>query len=284
MRPTDLARAGLALALAALLGGCLFGGGDDDKQDAEKAAALALDTPVMDSLTCDEDGDGDCGDWYALQLDDAGPIELSVVYQAGKGSPAMTTLTLTDAKTLALAEAKSGGKSRYQLGYDVEEPGTYYAWIRVDDPKGAEQSYQIKAARGQGGGGGGGDDDDQARMCVRLDASENANYYGGSPHVLRVLVFALESTTAFEQADVETLLAPSGPTIGGIAGKPTSLTIVPGEKRAVNDPMPKGVRAVGVVADYYRASGQSGGPRKVTVSCSRGARTVHLGENELSLR
>jgi len=280
----------LVIAAAALVSGCFFFAGDPDLAQPDEAEMLTQGTPLMNRLECDDDGDGDCNDWYRISVTTPGSLEVVVSTVAGKGSAEKLVITLADAEQLTLIETPSGGRARFGLRWDVK-PGTYYLWMRADGDTKGELRYQLtgsisetSASGGAGGGGGGGSlDPTTPRLCLRIEASPRLNFFSGQPHVVRLLLFPLESSLAFEQADPDGLLRGEQP--AGLVGAAIQVKLVPGEKRELGDPLPASVRTIGVVADFYRAPGAQEGRRKaaVAVNCAQGSTRVPLGENGIEL-
>jgi type VI secretion system VasD/TssJ family lipoprotein len=273
------------LAITALLAasGCLWGG-DPDFALPEKAEDLALGTPLMNRLECDE-GDGDCNDWYRLSIAEAGSLEVVISTVAGKGSAAQLAVTVADGGQLTLADAPSGGRPRFGVRSDVT-PGTYFVWVRVDGSTQGELGYQVSAVVSSGGPSAGGTaaaDPAIPRLCLRVEASPRLNFFSGQPHVVRLVLYPLESSLAFEQTGADALLR--GAQLAGVVGEAIQLKLVPGETHEFADPLPPNVRAIGVVADFHRPPGSREGGRKTTLStsCGRGAVRLGLGESEIEL-
>jgi type VI secretion system VasD/TssJ family lipoprotein len=274
---------GLAVALLLAAGGC-FGASDPDLAQPEEAEVLALGTPLMNRLECDE-GEGDCNDWYRLDVPEAGSLEVVVASVAGQGSAAQLAVTLADGGQLTLVETPSGGRPRFGVRWEVT-PGVYFVWIRADGSTKGELGYQVSASVAVGAPAAGGTaitDPSSPRLCLRVEASPRLNYFSGQPHVVRLVLYPLESSLAFEQADEDALLRGTQP--AGVVGAAIQLKVVPGETRALADPLPPNVRAIGVVADFYRPPGSREGRRKATLpsSCARGEVSLALGESEIEL-
>jgi type VI secretion system VasD/TssJ family lipoprotein len=121
------------------------------------------------------------------------------------------------------------------------------------------------------------------RLCLRVEASPRLNFFSGQPHVVRLVLYPLESSLAFEQMDPDVLLRGEQP--AGVVGAAIQVKLVPGETRELGDPLPASVRTIGVVADFYRAPGAKEGRRTATVAvnCAQGSTRVPLGENGIEL-
>lgn len=96
-----------------------------------------------------------------------------------------------------------------------------------------------------------------------MRASPNLNSYDGQAHVVALHLFPLETVLGFEEAQAADLLAGVMPP--GVTGSPLQLTVGPGEERGVEETLPPSARQLGIVADYYRASGDPPGTRKAVV-------------------
>ncbi len=226
---------------------------DPDLAKADKAAPLALIAPMMGDFDCDG-GAGDCGDWYRVTAATPGTLEVTVALAAGQGIGTPLVITLADGKQLPVAETQSNGRQRFGARVAVT-PGDYFAWLHAEGSTRGKLSYQIQAEVKQGELGDLGTDVDVTapRLCLRVQASPKANFYGGQPHVVRLLILPLTSALAFEQASEDSLLSGAKPQ--GAAGEPIVARVVPGETRTLVDPVPSNTRSLGVVADYYRAPG-----------------------------
>ena len=267
------------LALAALTG-C------GPKKDPDFAAAsdpqeLAIGTPLMADLECDA-GEGDCDEWFEIEATEAGTLEVIVTNAAGQGVGAPLALTLADAKELPLAQSQNEGRPRFGARWAVE-PGSYYAWLHADGSTRGKLSFQIAAAMSSASVGDLGTDVDPTapRLCLRVQSGPRANFYENRPHVVRLVIFPLTSTLGFEQASESMLLGGGKPQ--GAAGDSIQARIVPGETRGLADALPPNTRTLGVVADYYRAPGSAGAPRKLTLtaSCAHGETLLYLDEREI---
>lgn len=269
--------------LAALGVAACAGKKDPDLAEASKAAPLPLASPVMGDLACDG-GEGDCHEWYRATVAEAGNLEVIVTSAAGQGIGTPLGLTLGDSNQLPLAESQNEGRSRFGVRSPVK-PGEYYVWLHADGSTRGSLSYQIQADLKQGEVGDLGSEVDPTapRLCLRVRAGSRANYYGGQAHVVRLLIFPLNSALGFEQASEDALLAGARP--NGAAGEPIVARVVPGENRVLVDPVPPGTRSIGVVADYYRTPGAAPGLRKLAVSanCAQGESAILLDERGLVL-
>ena len=281
----------LASVAVAMTSGCFFWSGDSDLAQPDEAEMLTHGTPLMNRLECDDDGDGDCNDWYRISVTTPGSLEVVVSTVAGKGSAEKVVITLADAEQLTLIETPSGGRARFGLRWDVK-PGTYYVWMRADGDTRGELRYQLTGSLAQGsakggagaGGGGGSMDPTTPRLCLRVEASPRLNFFSGQPHVVRLVLYPLESSLAFEQMDPDVLLRGEQP--AGVVGAAIQVKLVPGETRELGDPLPASVRTIGLVGDFYRAPGAQEGRRTATVAvnCAQGSVRVPLGENGIELQ
>ena len=272
-----LARLGSAALL--LSSGCL-GASDGDLALPDEAEALALGQTVANTLECEDEQEGDCQDWFRLSVAKAGALEVMVATVAGQGNAANLAVTVADKDQLTLAEAPGGGRPRFGVRWDVE-PGDYFVWVRSDGTTRGELGYRVTAALAEGRSTGGTlpADATAPRMCLEVEASPRLNFFSGQPHVVRIVLYPLESALAFEQASTDALLRGSSP--GGLVGSAVQVKVVPGETRQIVDPLPPNVRAIGVVADFYRPPGSRDVPRKTTLdaNCDRGPARLVLGEN-----
>jgi hypothetical protein len=274
------ARGAAALACVAALLGC------GPKKDPDFAVAadpqpLAIGTPLMADLECDG-GEGDCDEWFKVETAEAGTLEVIVTNAAGQGVGTPLALTLADAKELPLAQSQNQGRPSFGARW-VVEPGSYYAWLHADGSTRGKLSFQIAAAMRSGEVSDLGTDIDPTspRLCLRVQAGPRANFYENRPHVVRLVIFPLTSALGFEQASESMLLGGGSPQ--GAAGPPVQARVVPGETRVIADALPAGTRTLGVVADFYRAPGRAGAPRKLTLpaSCAHGETALYLDEREI---
>jgi len=253
---------------------------DKDLATADQAGPLAPGSPLMNALKCDGEG-GDCDDWFRVPVAEGGVLEVIVSLAAGDGGGAPLTLTLADANQLPLAVTQGNGRARFGVRYAVKPPAAY-AWLSAKGSTHGEMTYQVGARLDAGASGDVGTDVDPTapRLCLAVSASPRANFFSGQPHVVRLVIYPLESALGFEQASEEALLAGQKPK--GAAGDPIDVRVVPGETRRIGDPLPANARSLGIVADYYRGPGAVG-RRRVTVSasCAAGEIPVHLEESEI---
>lgn len=280
-RPKRIA-ALLVLLLCASPLACGMFGGDGDQATPEEATAIELGKPASNELVCDEDRDGDCDDWWRLSVPKGGPLVVTVSMLAGAGARTKMILAITDATSVPIQEAKSGGKSRIEVTKEVK-PGEYLVWVGIDGKDGGEATYRLEAVvdAQKAVEAAASDPEAEARACFALRASPRLNFFDGQPHVVRLSLLPLESRTGFDQSDEVGLI--SGEPPNGAMGKPITMRIAPGEERRVNETLPKGARFIGIVADYYRAPGGEAGRRKlvIPVACSGGGNVVGLLETEL---
>lgn len=284
-----VARAAKSLVASALVAACAssaagWGGPKKDKDfaSAEKAGTLAPGAPLMDALECDGAG-GDCNDWYRVPVGESGVLEVIVSFAAGDAAGAPLSLTLADENQLPLAVTQSNGRTRFGVRFAVKPPFAY-AWLSAKGSTQGEAAYQLGARLDPGAHGDVGTDVDPTapRLCLALSASPRANTYAGQPHVVRVVIYPLESALGFEQASEDSLLAGQRPK--GALGEPIDVRVVPGETLRIGDPLPASARSLGIVADYFRSAG-SVGRRRLTVSasCAAGEIPLHLDESEIRL-
>lgn len=106
------------------------------------------------------------------------------------------------------------------------------------------------------------------RACLTFQGSPNLNLYDGQPHAVTLYLYPLTGTLGFEQASVQDLLEGQSPP--GAAGPPVSLTVAPGEKIDFDQSLPPSAQYLGIVADYYRAPGDSEGRRRAVVPAKCG--------------
>jgi predicted component of type VI protein secretion system len=280
MTAMRIARVLVALSATALLAGC------GPKKDPDFAAAsdpqpLVVGTPLMADLECDA-GEGDCDEWFRVEVAEGGTLEVIVTNAAGQGVGTPLALTLADAKELPLAQSQNQGRPRFGARWAVQ-PGAYFAWLHADGSTRGKLSFQIAATMSSADVGDLGTDVDPTspRLCVRVQSGPRANFYEGRPHVVRLVIFPLTSALGFEQASESMLLGGGQPQ--GAAGEPIQARIVPGETRSLTDTLPAGTRTLGVVADYYRSPGAGGAPRKLTLpaSCANGGTNLYLDEREI---
>jgi predicted component of type VI protein secretion system len=254
---------------------------DRDLTPAEKAGPLPVGAPLMNELSCDGAG-GDCNDWFRVPVAEAGTLEVTVATTAGQGAGAPLTLTLTDANQLPLAATQNGGRARFGVRFTVKPPEAF-VWLSAKGSTQGPLGYQVEAQLRAGALGDVGTDIDPTapRLCLRISASPRANFHGGQPHVVRLVIYPLESALGFEQASDDSLLAGTKPK--GALGEPIDVRVVPGETRSVADPLPAAARSLGIVADYFRAPGAAAGRRKITASasCARGEIPLTLDESEI---
>lgn len=282
--PKSFARVAAIAACAALLLG--WPGGpkkDRDLTPAEKAGPLALGAPLMNELACDGAG-GDCNDWFVVPVTEAGTLEVTVAAAAGQGAGVPLTLTLADENQLPLAVSQSNGRARFGVRFTVKPPRAF-VWLSAKGSTQGTLGYQVEAQLRAGALGDVGTDIDPTspRLCLRITASPRANFHSGQPHVVRVVIYPLESALAFEQASDESLLAGTKPK--GAAGESIDVRVVPGETRSLTDPLPANARSLGIIADYFRAPGAAAGQRRATLtaSCARGEIPLQLEESEIRL-
>jgi hypothetical protein len=119
---------------------------------------------------------------------------------------------------------------------------------------------------------------------ANVSASKRLNFYDGQPHIVDLWIFPLSSPLGFEASEVEVLLGGEAPE--GALGEPRRQVILPGAKRELELPVPAGARYLGVIADYYRASGRGAGARKATleVACGEGAPALALAADRIEDR
>lgn len=119
--------------------------------------------------------------------------------------------------------------------------------------------------------------------CLELAASEQLNLYDGQPHTTVVYLYPLQSRLGFEQMSVIDLLAGESP--AGLVGSRLAVTVAPGETRDVEETLPARTSLIGLVADFYRAPGESEGARKAIVEARCGFRAPRLvlSSRELSV-
>lgn len=117
--------------------------------------------------------------------------------------------------------------------------------------------------------------------CLELKADPNLNFYDDQPHVTVVYLFPLENRLGFEQKRTADLLAGEDP--AGLVGSRLQVTVAPGETREVSEKIPPTASQLGVVADFYRAPGESEGLRRTIVParCGWRAPTLVLGRRDL---
>ncbi len=273
-----------ALSTACACSALAWGGPKKDRDLAspQTAGPLVPGAPVMNALKCDGEG-GDCDDWFRVPVADGGVLEVIVSLAAGDGGGAPLTLTLADANQLPLAVTQGNGRARFGVRYGVKPPAAF-AWLSAKGSTHGAMAYQVGARLDAGAHGDVGTDVDPTapRLCLAVTASPQANFFSGQPHVVRLLIYPLESALGFEQASEDSLLAGQRPK--GAAGDPIDVRVVPGETRRIGDPLPANARSLGIVADYSRGPGAAG-RRRVTVSasCAAGEIPIHLEESEIQL-
>jgi type VI secretion system VasD/TssJ family lipoprotein len=110
---------------------------------------------------------------------------------------------------------------------------------------------------------------DPVGFCVDIQGARDLNVYDGQAHVVTLYLYALASSQGFRQLTADDLLGGAKPT-GMLENEPRTLTVGPGQILAHADTLPPETREIGVVADYYRASGGSAGERKVVLPADCG--------------
>ena len=120
------------------------------------------------------------------------------------------------------------------------------------------------------------------RVCLDFVASEDMNLFDGEPHAVVVRLYPLQERASFERLSADELIEGAKPE--GMLGNPYETTIVPGEKRELRERFPLETLFIGIVADYYRASGDASGVRSMTTRGGCGwfsTRRIALGPRDL---
>jgi predicted component of type VI protein secretion system len=105
--------------------------------------------------------------------------------------------------------------------------------------------------------------------CVQITSGTNLHTYDGQPHVLHVYFYALKSSLAFRQMDVQMLLAGTETPAGVVEG-PLELIVAPSSVVEFREALDPDTVELGIVADYFRGPDDPPGRRKAVVKATCG--------------
>ena len=88
------------------------------------------------------------------------------------------------------------------------------------------------------------------RMCLDIEASANLNQFEGQPHVVVLYFYPLQNQASFQRADLRQLV--NGDKPSGLTGDRWEATVLPGQRIALEEQLPRETAFVGVVADFYK--------------------------------
>lgn len=266
------------LAIVVLVVACGGSVPPDEDGTQEKAKPLELDEWVDSSVECD-DGEPDCNDWYAVELEHPGQLTVEVA-TVGDEDPGPFRLSLMDAGGLTIMETDSGGRRSSGLRWEAVR-GTYYVWLRPTGTEEAEFAYRLRASMNRPPGSKAAGSSKSRRACVAFDASNDVNFYDGQAHVILLSIYPLSNKAGFESSSLAELI--SGADVSGLVGERRILQLAPGERKQFDETIPAEATTLGIAADYYQPRGS--GEQKVVVdaSCGEGGPRVHLTRGEALL-
>lgn len=136
--PADIAvvLGGLSMALSVLALGCA----SDTYATREEARPLVPGKWHRDFLHCE---DGECKDWYMVNVDRPAQLRIDVYSAAVPGLPDYV-LRLEDSNRQQIAKVGATGQSPRQIRQEVD-PGLYLVLVESADPNGVRLEYEILA-------------------------------------------------------------------------------------------------------------------------------------------
>jgi len=121
------------------------------------------------------------------------------------------------------------------------------------------------------------------RACLDVRADVSMNLYEGKPHATKLQLYPLADSLGFVQTPVDELLKGARPA-GMTLGDPVEVTIFPGQTDLRLDrEFPEDTVEIGVLADYYRKTGDAEGTRTLVLRATCGRRTprIYMSVREL---
>ena len=122
------------------------------------------------------------------------------------------------------------------------------------------------------------------QACLQIRSDVSLNLYDGMAHATDLYLYPLSDSLSFTQMSAEALLEGAKPA-GMTQAEPLKITILPGEQRRIEQQFPEATERIGLVADFYRDSGDDPGARVgvVRAICGRRSPPVALSVSRLVL-